>query len=58
LPVWSRLSGRKDANPDFRDEVKSAISFLVSQDFDTYDQAKKWWNANRNKFDNELTEKN
>jgi hypothetical protein len=52
------ITGLKDVNPDFRDEVKSAITSLVSQDFDTYDQAQKWWDANRNKFDNELKEKN
>jgi HEAT repeat protein len=51
------ITGLKDANPDFRDEVKSAISLLVSQDFDTYDQAQKWWNANRDKYDNALVEK-
>jgi hypothetical protein len=51
------ITGLKDTNPDFRDEVKSAISLLISQDFDTYDQAQKWWNANRDKFDNELNEK-
>jgi HEAT repeat protein len=51
------ITGLKDANPDFRDSVKSAINFLVSQEFDTYDQAIKWWNANRNKYDDELTEK-
>jgi hypothetical protein len=51
------ITGLKDANPDFRDEVKSEINFLVSQDFDTYDQAQKWWNANRSKFDDQLTEK-
>ena len=51
------ITGLKDADPDFRDEVRSAITFLVSQDFDTYDQAQKWWNANRDKFDDELIEK-
>lgn|GEM_PF-1205546 len=51
------ITGLKDANPDFRDDVKSAITFLVSQDFDTYDQAQKWWNANRDKFDDQLIEK-
>jgi hypothetical protein len=51
------IMGLKDPNPDFRDSVKSGINFLVSQEFDTYDQAVKWWNANRDKFDNELMEK-
>jgi hypothetical protein len=51
------ITGLKDPNPDFRDSVKSGINFLISQEFDTYDQAIKWWNANRDKFDNELMEK-
>jgi hypothetical protein len=51
------ITGLKDADPDFREDVRSAITFLVSQDFDTYDQAQKWWNANRDKFDDELIEK-
>ena len=51
------ITGLKDPNPDFRDDVKSAINFLVFQEFDTYDQAQKWWNANFYKFDDELNEK-
>jgi hypothetical protein len=51
------ITGLKDNNPEFHEEVKSALSFLLSQDFDTYNQAKSWWDANRNKFDDELSEK-
>ena len=51
------ITGLKDPNPDFRDSVKSAIDFLVSQEFDTYDQAQKWWDANRSKYDDDLSEK-
>ena len=51
------ITGLKDPNPDFRESVKSAINFLISQEFDTYDQAQNWWNANRNKFDDELNVK-
>ncbi len=51
------ITGLKDPSPDFRDSVKSAIDFLVSQKFDTYDQAKKWWDANRTKFNDDLSEK-
>ncbi len=51
------ITGLKDPNPDFRDSVKSAIEFLVSQEFDTYDQAQKWWDANRSKFADDLSEK-
>jgi len=51
------ITALKDPNPQFHEDVKSAISFLVSQDFETYDQAKKWWDANRNKYDEDLIEK-
>ena len=52
------IIGLKDTNPDFRNEVRTEIDFLISQKFDTYDQAKKWWDANRSKFDDNLAEKN
>jgi hypothetical protein len=51
------ITGLKDPTPEFNEQVKTALSLLLSQDFETYDQAKKWWDANRNKFDDELSEK-
>jgi len=51
------ITALKDPSPDFHDTVKSAIEFLVSQEFDTYDQAQKWWDANRTKFNDDLSEK-
>ncbi len=51
------IEGMKNPNPEAREPFKDALSFLISQEFNTYDQAYKWWNANRNKFDDELTEK-
>ena len=35
------------------------LDFLlpIEDEIETYDQYNKWWNANRNKFDNELNEK-
>ncbi len=51
------ITGLKDTDPDFRNEVRTEIDFLISQKFDTYDQAKKWWDANRSKFDDILAEK-
>ena len=51
------ITGLKDPNPDFRENVANAIDFLVSQEFKSYEEAKKWWDANRNKFDDELSEK-
>ncbi len=52
------IEGLKDPDADFRDDVTDAISFLVSEDFEDYQQAKKWWNANRHRFDDELFELN
>ncbi len=51
------ITGLKDPDPDFREEVNSAIGFLIDQEFETYDQAKKWWDDNRDRFDEELFEK-
>ena len=51
------MEGLKDTNPDIHEEVVTALNFLLSQEFETYDQWKSWWNANRNKFDDELSEK-
>ena len=51
------ITGLKDADTDFRNEVRTEIDFLISQKFDTYDQAKKWWDANRSKFNDNLSEK-
>jgi major membrane immunogen (membrane-anchored lipoprotein) len=48
------ITGLKDPSPEFREQVKLALSSLVSQDFDTYEQAKSWWDSNRKKFDDEL----
>jgi len=52
------ITGLKDTNPDFRNEVRTEIDFLISQKFDTYDQAQKWWDDNRSKFDDTLAKKN
>ena len=53
------IEGLKDPNPEFREPFKDALDFLLpaGDELQTYDQYKKWWNANRNKYDDELTEK-
>jgi hypothetical protein len=50
------LEALKDKDPDFRDEVNSVISFFVSEEFESYEEAKRWWEANKNRFDEELFE--
>jgi hypothetical protein len=42
-------TGLKDQDPKFQDIIKGMLSFMIGQEFDTYDQAIQWWNANRDK---------
>ncbi len=51
------IGALRDPAPEFRDEVKSAISFLVSQDFNTYDEARAWWATNKDRYGDDLFEK-
>jgi hypothetical protein len=51
------LEGLKDSNPEVRENVSSSIGFLIGQEFENYNDAKKWWDSNRKRFDDELVEK-
>lgn len=51
------MGGLLDANPEYRQEVNSALNFLIEQEFETYEQAIKWWENNNNRFDENLFEK-
>jgi hypothetical protein len=51
------LEGLKDSNPDVRENVSSSLSFLIGQEFENYNDGKKWWDSNRKRFDDELVEK-
>ena len=52
------ILGLKDTDPEFRREVNFATEFLISKEFDNYEEAEKWWRENRNNFDQDLSEKN
>lgn len=51
------ISGLKDPDADFRQEVNSALNLLISKEFTNYDEAVKWWNKNKKNYDDELIEK-
>ena len=51
------IEGLRHSNADFREVVSDAIDFLVSETFESYEEAKAWWAANKNKYDDELFEK-
>ena len=51
------IDGLKDSNPEYREEVNSVLSALIDQEFSSYDKAIKWWNKNKDRYDNDLFEK-
>jgi len=51
------IEGLKDSNADVRENVSGMLSFLIGQEFENYNDAKKWWDKNRKRFDEELVEK-
>jgi HEAT repeats len=48
------LTGLKDPDPEFQYNIKSMLNFKFGQEFETYDQAKQWWNENRQNYDENL----
>jgi cell division protein FtsB len=48
------LVGLDDPDPVIRDEVNRSLSFLIDQEFESYEQGLDWWNENREKLDSEL----
>lgn len=51
------ILGLKERDPEFREEVKFALEFLISKEFSSHEEAKNWWAANRDNYDDELLEK-
>jgi hypothetical protein len=50
------IEGLQDTNPDFRDKVNTSLSSLIDKEFKSYQEAKDWWDQNKNKYDAELSE--
>jgi hypothetical protein len=51
------MEGLKDQLPEYREEVNAALSFLIDQEFGSYDEAIQWWQANKDRYDDDLFEK-
>src|SRR4030042_4926857 len=51
------IEGLKDPNPTFREEINETLNFLINREFGSYDEAKIWWEQNKNKYDEDLFEK-
>jgi hypothetical protein len=50
------LEGLKDKDAEVREATKDAVTFLVDQEFNDYESARKWWEKNKNKLDEDLFE--
>jgi len=48
------IEALRDKDPEFRETVTSAISALIDKDFESYKEAKSWWEKNKNKYDEDL----
>jgi len=55
--VYTLLEGLKSSSEDERDRVNDALYFLLSERFDSYAEGRRWWEANRSRFDDEVMEK-
>lgn len=51
------MAGLDDPDPAFRQEVNAALSFLIDQEFSNQKDAVNWWNANKDRYDENLFEK-
>ena len=50
------IQGLRDQDPELRENVKEAIEFLVSEEFDTAEDAASWWAQNKGRYDGEMSE--
>ena len=51
------IDGLKVEDKEFITEVQDQLEFLVDQKFNSYDDAKKWWDSNKDRYDEDLFEK-
>lgn len=51
------LEGMKTRDEEFRQEIVEIIDFFVSEEFESYEEAKRWWETNKYRFDEELFER-
>jgi hypothetical protein len=52
------ITGLNDPDPELHNTIRSILNFKIGQEFDTYEQAIQWWNANRSLYNDDLTLKN
>jgi hypothetical protein len=53
--VVKLIDGLQTNNPNLTEKINDALEFIVDQKFDSYEQGQKWWEANKNKYDAEMS---
>ncbi|MGA2172134.1 MAG: HEAT repeat domain-containing protein [Sedimentisphaerales bacterium] len=49
------IEALQDKDAEFREKVASSISMLIDKEFNSYEEAKTWWEQNRDKYDEDLS---
>jgi len=49
------IEALQDRDTEFRESAASAISMLIDKEFESYKEAKAWWEKNKNKYDKDLS---
>jgi hypothetical protein len=49
------IEALRDTDTEFRERVASAISMLIDKEFESYKEAKTWWEKNKGKYDEDLS---
>jgi tetratricopeptide (TPR) repeat protein len=55
--VTTLFEGLKDPDQEFVEYVNSKLDYLFGKEFKNYDEAINWWNKNKDKFDEDLFDK-
>jgi|GEM_PF-6243239 len=49
------IGALQDKDAEFREKVASSINTLIDMEFASYEEAKTWWEKNRNEYDEDLS---
>jgi len=49
------IGALQDKDAEFREKVASSINTLIDKEFASYDEAKAWWEKNKDKYDEDLS---
>jgi hypothetical protein len=52
------IEGLNDPDPDFRNDVIDELELITDQTFNSYDEARKWWDQHQNEFLEEFSHYN